>query len=466
MTIFVYLILIILVYVLIIFFLRSRNPETHWDWNQIDEKDLHFPEGFIWGTATAAHQVEGGCSNNNWSEWEQSLDDEGQPRIRNGDISGAACDHWNLYREDILLMEELGVKSYRFSVEWSKVAPEADQFDQSAIKHYSDVIDALLASGIEPVITLYHFTHPIWFRKLEGFEKVENIDYFLRFCERVFKEYSDRVKKWCTINEIEVEASQGYFAGIWPPGKKDPALVGVVIKNLLEAHVRVYYALKNLSTGNRVEIGLVKNIFQFDPYRSWHLMDNILGLILNRIFNTAILNFFRTGKFRIFIPFVLKVRHRNPQAPGSNDFIGLNYYSHFTVKSKWNPKDFFEPKIRPGEMPTDMDYSIYPEGFYRALMEIAKLGCPIYVTENGIADHKDNRRALFIRRYLYALSRAIDSGADVRGYYYWSLMDNFEWAAGYDMKFGLYEVNFDTQKRTLRQGSKVYRDIIKDADLP
>ena len=454
------LIIVILVYFLIIFYLRSRNPEIHWDWDQIDENNLHFPEGFIWGTATAAHQVEGGCTNNNWSEWEQSVDDEGQPRIRNGDISGTACDHWNRYREDIQLMKELGVTSYRFSVEWSKIEPEAGQFDQSVIRHYSDVVDALLTSGIEPFITLYHFTHPIWFKKLGSFEKIENIDYFLRFCERVFSEYSDRVKKWCTINEIEVEASQGYFAGIWPPGKRDPAQMGVVIKNLLEAHVRVYHSLKNLAAGDRVEIGLVKNIFQFDPYRSWHLMDHVLGLILNYILNTAILNFFKTGKFRIYIPFLMNVSHTNPQAVSSNDFVGLNYYSHFTVKTRWNPKDFFELKIRASETPTDMDYSIYPEGFYRALLETAKLGYPIYVTENGIADRNDDRRELFIRRYLYALSRAIESNVDVRGYYYWSLMDNFEWAAGYDMKFGLYEVNFDTQERALRQGSKIYRDII------
>lgn len=454
-------ILIIVVYTLLIVYLSRRDPENHWDWTKIDETNLNFPDGFLWGTGTSAHQVEGECNNNNWHEWENSVDESGQPRIHQGSISGIACDHWNRYREDIRLMQDLGMKSYRFSLEWSKIEPEAGRYDPSALQHYSEVIDTLIDAGIEPMITLYHFTHPIWFKRLGGFEKSENIAYFQRFCERVFKEYSNRVLKWCTINEIEVEATQGYFFGFWPPGKRDGALMGKVMKNLLEAHVRIYHTLKNLPHGNHARIGLVKVLFQMDPWRSWYLMDHMVGIILNRVFNKAILTFLTTGTFRIFIPGLIHVKHTNPKAVKSYDFFGLNYYSHLVVRSKWHLENFFEFRIRPKETASDMGYAVYPEGLYRALKEVADLGRPIYVTENGIADRSDDHRGLFIRRSLYALSKAIEEGLDVRGYYYWSLMDNFEWAKGYGMKFGLYEVDFSTQRRTLRQGSHAYQEIIR-----
>ncbi|MFH2132018.1 MAG: glycoside hydrolase family 1 protein [bacterium] len=454
-------VILIALYTVCTLFFRLKAPEIHWDWRKIDENAIDFPEGFIWGAATAAHQVEGGCRNNNWAEWEQSVDEKGAPRVRHGETAGEACDHWNRYEADIMLMKALGLRSYRFSVEWSKIEPEAGRFDQAILDHYADVITALKKADIEPMITLYHFTHPIWFRKLGGFETIENLDYFVRFCEHVFTAFGDRVTKWCTINEIEVEATQGYFSGVWPPGRKDPAMVGVVMKNLLEAHVRVYAALKKLPHGKAAKIGLVKNIFQFDPWRSWHLMDNILGFILNHVFNGAILRFLETGRFRIFVPGLMTVTHSNPDAVLSNDFIGLNYYSHFMVKARWNPGELFEFKIRPGETATDMNYSIYPEGLYRALLAVNKLGLPIYVTENGIADRQDDRRAVFIRQYLHALACAIEAGVDVRGYYYWSLVDNFEWAEGYAMKFGLFEVDFATQKRSLRKGSHAYQDIVR-----
>lgn len=450
-----------IIYVLLIIYFRVRDPELHWNWAWLNVDDLNFPEGFIWGAATAAHQVEGGCDNNNWHEWEQGGDGDGRDRIRGGAVSGATCEHWTRYPEDIRLMSTLGIRAYRFSLEWSKIEPEEGKFNQAALDHYSAVIDALLAAGIEPMITLYHFTHPIWFMEKGAFEKMENVTFFQRFCEKVFNEYSDRVKKWCTINEIEVEAAQSYFKGDWPPGKQDGQIMGKVMQHLLEAHVQVYRALKILPNGDKVEIGLVKNIFQFDPWRPWHLADNLAGRLLNRVFNDSIIDFFTTGRFKIFVPGLVTVDHFNSQALHSNDFIGLNYYSHLPVKFKWDRNDFFEFRARPTEIPTDMEYSIYPEGFYRALKQIGKLGLPIYVTENGIADFQDDRREHYIRRYLYALSRAISTGSDVRGYYYWSLLDNFEWAEGYEMKFGLYQVDFNTQKRALRDGSTTYREIIE-----
>ncbi len=456
-----FLILFGLIYTILILFFRSRDPEIHWDWSKIDYADLDFPSEFIWGTSTAAHQVEGGCDNNNWYQWEQTKFSDGRPHILNNDVSGAACEHWDRFADDFGLVNELGCKGYRFSVEWSKIEPQEGQFDQKAIEHYRKMIEAMRTAGLEPMLTLHHFTNPIWFEEKGAFEQESNINCFVRFCEKVFTEFSDLVHYWCTINEIEVYATQSYFQGGWPPGVKDPQRTAVVMCNLLESHVRVYKALKALPGGPEVRIGLVKNIFQFDPKRKFHLLDNLAGWIMNRVFNGGILDFLNTGRFRLFIPGMINISHTNLDACRSNDFIGLNYYSHMIVNFKPDPREFFEFSLRPNETSTDMDYTIYPEGFYRALHEIGSLGLPVYVTENGIADEIDDRRADFTRHYIYAMNRALKEGVDIRGYFYWSLLDNFEWAEGYSMKFGLYAVDFQTQERKLRTGSEIYREIIR-----
>ncbi len=441
---------------LLVLIWQKENPELRWDWGKIDTTEINFPPQFLWGVATAAYQVEGNSNNNNWSAWENARDENGKPRIKHAQKAGLACDHWNRYREDILLMQELGVKAYRFSVEWSKIEPREGEFDEAALQHYREVCDALLAAGLTPMVTLHHFTHPLWFEQKGAFEKTENIPLWIRFSERVFQALHEKVNLWCTINEPEVFASQGYFLGVFPPGKKDPQLTGVVLKNLLEAHVQVYEALKKLPGGDKAQIGLVKNIFQFDPQRRWNFFDWMLARRFNYLFTDAVIEFFKTGEFRTATPGLMNVHYTAAAAPHTLDFIGLNYYSHMLLKFQWNLKEFFKFEYRPDEIMTDMPYPIYAEGFYRAIKTISQLGCPIYITENGIADARDDRRELFIRRYLYAMSRAMQEGCDVRGYFYWSLLDNFEWAEGYDMKFGLYEVDFKTQQRRLREGAKFF----------
>ena len=282
-------------------------------------------------------------------------------------------------------------------------------------------------------------------------------------CFYFLSKYSDKVKTWCTINEPEVYSVMGYFAGIFPPGKKDPQLAANVQKNLLIAHTRVYKALKKLKNGCDSKIGIVKNVMQFDPYRRYHLFDWIVCLISDKIFNKLSLNYLKTGKININIPFFIKLKYEDKSARLSTDFIGLNYYSHNHLKFRIHRHEFFEIKYFSNDIMTDMPYAIYAEGFYRAIKEVSYIGKPIIITENGIADSDDNRRSLFIKRYIYALSKAIEEDIEILGYYYWSLMDNFEWAEGYDMKFGLYKVNFKNQKRSLRDGSKAFIDIIKNS---
>ena len=436
-------------------------PDDKWNWDTIDTQNIRFPKSFIWGTATAAHQVEGNNTNNNWYHWENQFDENNKPRIHDGDKSGIATDHWNRYLDDIRLMTELGISHYRFSIEWSRIEPKNGKFNQKAIQHYRDLCNSLLKNNITPVVTLHHFTHPMWFEDIGAFEKKENIDHFIEFSEFVFNNLKDLVPMWCTINEPSVYVSQGYFNGIFPPGKKNPVLAGRVLENLLYAHTKTYKYLKGLDGGENVEIGLVKNIFQFDPLRRWHLLDWFYSKVLNNVFTHSSLDYFKNGYATFSLPGMVRRKMINNDAIGAMDFIGLNYYSRMHVKGQASLSEPFLFEKRPQDIQTDMDYALYPEGFYKALHTISILKKPIYVTENGVADRGDNIRKIFIKRYLYALNKAIRDGLDIRGYFYWTLMDNFEWAEGYKMKFGLYQVNFITQARTLRESSRLFVDIVK-----
>ena len=448
-------------WVIPVFYFNLSFPETNWNWDKIDTQNIHFPNSFAWGTATAAHQVEGNNTNNNWYDWEHQLDENNQPRIHNGDKSILAADHWNRYPDDIKLMKDLGVNHYRFSIEWSKIEPENGNYDLEAIQHYRDLCDSLLKNNITPVVTLHHFTHPIWFEKLGAFEKRENIDHFIDYSEYAFNNLKDLVPIWCTINEPSVFVSQGYFNGIFPPGKKDPVLAAAVLENLLYAHTKTYKHLKNLDGGDQAQIGLVKNIFQFDPLRRWHILDWAFSKILNNVFTHSTLDYFKKGHATFSLPGMVKKHLENNDAIGAMDFVGLNYYSRMHVKGKANISEPFVFEKREKDIQTDMDYALYPEGFYKALHTISTLGKPIYVTENGVADRGNNIREIFIKRYLYALNKGINDGLDIRGYFYWTLMDNFEWAEGYKMKFGLYEIDFETQTRIFRESSSLFAKMVK-----
>ena len=436
-------------------------PEINWNWNKIDTQNIHFPNSFAWGTATAAHQVEGNNTNNNWYDWEHQLDENNQPRIHNGDKSILAADHWNRYPDDIKLMKDLGVNHYRFSIEWSKIEPQNGDYNVESIQHYRDLCDSLIKNNITPVVTLHHFTHPTWFEKLGAFEKKENIDHFIEYSEYAFNNLKDLVPIWCTINEPSVFVSQGYFNGIFPPGKKDPVLAATVLENLLFAHTKTYKHLKSLNGGDNAQIGLVKNIFQFDPLRRWHILDWAFSKVLNNVFTHSTLDYFKKGYSTFSLPGMVKKHMENNDAVGAMDFIGLNYYSRMHVKGQANLTEPFVFEKRAKDIQTDMDYALYPEGFYEALHTISTLKKPIYVTENGVADQGNNIREIFIKRYLYALHKGLQDGLDIRGYFYWTLMDNFEWSEGYKMKFGLYEVDFETQERTLRESSNLFAKMVK-----
>ena len=426
--------------VTLITYRRRKYPEPHEDWTAVDMNALSFPSDFRWGTATAAHQVEGHLVNN-WTHHEQQ---------NNLVQSGAACDHWNRWEEDFQLISELGLNSYRFSVEWSRIEPTEGTWNNEALAVYSNMVDNLLERGIRPVVTLHHFSHPQWWEAKGGFADRANAPHFVRYCERVFEVLSDRVETWVTINEPTVFSTMGYTLGMFPPGHRSLRATLRVMRNLLLAHADVYQALKKIRP--EVRIGIAKNVTLFDPKNRWSPIDWPLARLLEWFWNGAWRSGVENG--RMFFGDV-------SAAKGTLDFVGLNYYTHVLVgPASVSLLKMKFPK-RAHEVATEFGYPMYAEGLRRALDWLAPLGLPIEITENGVADANDTLRTEHLKRHLWVLSQAIQDGHDVRSYHHWSLMDNFEWAEGYSMRFGLHHVDFETQERTLRPSGAAYKHIIE-----
>lgn len=409
-----------------------------------------FPRGFLWGVGTSSHQAEGNCTNNTWSLWEKE---------KGLELSGKASEHWEHYKDDVQLIKNLGVDAYRFSIEWSKVMPRAGEFDELALQHYVDLCNELNAQGIRPCITLHHYADPIWFAQLGGFEKEENIHYFVEYAAKVFKKLHGKVALWFTFNAPEGYCYKGYFLGNAPPAKKDMNLMVHTLKNVLEAHVQAYHALKALYPHE--QIGIIKNIYQHDPYYKLSPIDRIGCWIRSSLLDTGFFSFFSTGTYYVYIPFKAHCKFTNEKALGALDFVGINYYSHTYVHN-------FTPQSSALEEKTDNPtYTIYPEGMARAIKEVSDklarpLGKPMYITENGIATTDDHKRSSFIQSYLEIIAQACRDGYDVRGYFHWALLDLYEWGT-YNKRYGLYAVDFNTLERTLRPGAQRYIDIIKHA---
>ncbi|CAF0937406.1 unnamed protein product [Rotaria sp. Silwood1] len=475
MVILVIILFIITIVIICRWYLSYVYSSLYWCWDNgneekrifIDTENISFPENFLWGTAAASYQCEGPGDKasvaSNWSEWEPA-------GIKRGQRCGMAIDHYHRYKEDIQLMRTLGCNAYRFSLAWDKIEPIEGQYDKDVLAHYHDELKELHRQSIIPMITFHHFVHPLWFEQRSAFVNSSNIEIFVRFVIDMFREFEDECYMWCTINEPEVYVSGGYFTGIFPPGHKSQANeASLVLQHFLQAHIEIYDNIKRIARQpEKHSIGIVKDIFQFDPWNPLNPLDIYASHILDYAMNGCILDFFRTGYLKWTMPGSIHRTYVNARAPYTNDFIGLNYYSHFLVRFNLFKKPPFEilhhQDNSGSSLMTDMAYPLYPEGLYRACIrlknELPRI--PIYITENGIADRYDDRRHLFLRRYLYALSRAINEAhCDIRGYFYWSLIDNFEWAEGYDMKFGLYNVDLQTQERTLRDGSKYFQYVIQ-----
>ncbi len=404
---------------------------------------IKFPNDFLWGAATSAHQVEGN-NHNDWTEWERenaerlSKESGGKYPPENY-ISGRACDHYNRYEEDFDIAKLFGHNAHRFSIEWSRIEPEEGKFNRAEIEHYREVIKALHKRRIEPFVTLWHWTMPIWFVKKGGFEKSGNIKYFVRFCEYIVKEFStgdgftfsgkDDVKFWITLNEPEIYAGNSYLKGIWPPQNKGFISYLLVIRNLIKAHIESYKIIKK--TKPNAQVGIAKNNIYFEAHEN-KIGNHILRKFIDWWWNFYFLN-----------------RIKNHQ-----DFIGLNHYFHNRIKN-------FKFSQNENKKVSDMGWELYPEAIYFVSKSLKKYNKPIYITENGLADAKDRNREWFIKESLKNIYKAIEDGADIRGYLHWSLLDNFEWDKGFWPRFGLVEIDYETLERKRRPSSYTYEKIAK-----
>lgn len=440
--------------------LRDPLLNLRFDFEKLKAIPRQFNKDFLWGSATSAYQVEGNCLNTNWAQFESAVDEEGKPKIEGGQKAGAACDQWNLYKEDIKLMKDLSLNTYRFSVEWSKVEPKMGEFNEAALDHYEEMVDELVGNGIEPMITLHHFTNPIWFEEKGAFLQDDSPSIFTRFAERVARRLGSKVKLWCTVNEPAIYAISGYYTGEFPPGLRDAGKAASVYLNTLHAHTAAYKTIKKIAPQSQV--GMAVHVALFDPPHQWNLLDLLIARMLNNNLNETHFDYIVNGNFNFSLPGVVTRKYSGGDKQ-TFDFVGLNYYNnHFRVFRPFAKEQFVEVTKSPPERLTDRGWEIYPQGLYRALKMIRQYtDKPVYITENGLADAADTKRSRFIEDHLLVLNKAIADGMDIRGYYYWSLLDNFEWATGFSKRFGLYHVDFATQKRTLYEGSKRYTEIIK-----
>jgi len=333
----------------------------------------------------------------------------------NNYISGQACDHYNLYEQDFDIAKSLNHNAHRFSIEWSRIEPQEGKINQKEIEHYRQVLIALKERGLEPFVTLYHWPLPIWLSEKGGWLNPKAPYYFDRYVKIISENLFDKVKFWITINEPNIYSQNSYLKGVWPPQKKSILKYFKVLNNLARAHKLAYRSLHLIDLD--CEVGIAKNNIHFRNM-----------LLANYLWNKYFLN---------------KIKKEQ-------DFIGLNYYFHH--------KFFKEKKL----LVSDIGWDFYPEGIYFLLKDLKKYNKPIYITENGLADIKDTKRIRFIKDHLHWIHQAIQEKVDVRGYFYWSLFDNFEWDKGFWPRFGLVEVDYKTMERKIRPSAYKYAKICKE----
>ncbi len=393
----------------------------------MSERD--FPSDFLFGAATSAHQVEGGNDNCDWWAWER----EGGSQ----DLSGDACDHYRRYAGDISLLKELGLGSYRFSVEWARVEPVEGKFSTAELGHYRDMVAQCRAAGVEPIVTFHHFTLPTWLSRRGGVLARDSAELFARYCGEVAKALSGEVRWALTINEPMVLVLMGYLQGVWPPGLKSTRQAMRAAHRLVLWHRMAHAAIR--AADPAMLLGVAKHWIDFRPLDPGKTSHRLGSRLQHRLFNRWYLE----------------------QVKGESDFIGINYYARQYTTGLLRQV----PLASPQDPKTEMGWSIVPEGLRTALESVAGYGLPLLVTENGIACTDDHERSRYIDRHLLAVLQAMKAGADVRGYQYWSLLDNFEWAEGYRPKFGLVAVERLGQSRTVRESARHYGDIAKSGRL-
>lgn len=394
------------------------------------------------GVATAATQIEGGDTNNTWYDWTKNHD-----KTKDGTTSLLANSHWENYKEHINLMEELHLQIYRFSIEWSRIEPSEGVFDEEAINHYIDEIKYLLEKGIKPLVTLHHFSNPIWFEKKGGFKKKKYaVECFKRYTRYVVEHLSPYVNEWCTINEPNVYAVNTFMFGQWLNEERSFFTTMKVLRSLGKCHVEAYKLIHEIQKDARVGIAL--NITYFEPKRPHNLLDKIGTWFHDRGFNLAI--GYAMGYDKLIFPLGFSRRKGE-----YFDYLGINYYTTNVVKRMTNT-------FPDNRSYNDLGWAITPDNFRKALLRFHKLfNKDVYITENGTPDKVDAFRPQYIRDHLYALSDL----EFVKRYYYWTFMDNFEWKEGQGPCFGIVEYHYEDKTYTPRPSAYLFKEIIDKHEI-
>lgn len=409
-----------------------------------------FPKDFLWGASTASHQVEGD-THNQWSEWEKAqahhLARTAQQRLQwlpnwnniakqaqdpANYISGKAVDHYNRYREDFDLITQLNMNAFRFGIEWARIEPREGEWDEAAVEHYKTYLQELKKRGITPVVTLWHWTMPVWFTDKGGFEKRANLAHFERYVRKICELFDENIGYIITLNEPNVYTHFGYLSGEWPPQQKSITKTYAVYRNLAHAHRRAYRIIKEMHP--HLPVGISAQLADTLPLRPHNIVNKLSVAAATYIWNWWFLN-----------------RLKQHQ-----DFIGINYY--FTEYRNWLGQVKNPPKPV-----SDLGWYMDP-GSIRSILNITwqRYRIPLLITENGLADADDSQRTWWIEQTIAGLQSARRDGVAVCGYLHWSLLDNFEWAYGWWPQFGLVHVDRTTMRRTIRASAYRYAELIRD----
>ncbi len=399
---------------------------------------IHFPSSFLWGAALSSYQAEGGNSNCDWALWEKE---------RGLEQSLKACDHYNRYKEDFSLAKELNLGAIRFSIEWARCWRTASDCDESSYKHYHSVIKTLHSFGIKPIVTLHHFTNPTWFINRGGWEKPSNVDLFLKYLSHTVRLFRSEVDTWLILNEPSVYLYNGYISGIWPPGEKSISTAKKVLANMMSAYSTGFQEIKHIyrNSKTKVQVSLAKNLRHFVPApKGIRLLNGVSASVRSHIFNYSILDS------------LAKKRQM--------DFLGINYYC----------REYDQFKGLLGKELTDVEgggrknylgWYVDERSFYKLLKSLKRYRLPIIITENGTAEGDEQYYEDYLMSHLTSLAQAINDHVDIRGYLWWSLLDNFEWDKGFGPRFGLIHVDYQTMQRKIRDFAYKYAKIARENTL-
>lgn len=414
----------------------------------------HFPQGFLWGTATAAHQVEGSNTNNNWSAWEKE-----PGRIQLGHQAGMACDWWGgRWREDLDRAVESGQNAHRLSVEWSRIQPKPDVWDEDAMEFYRQMLRGMLERKLTPMVTLHHFSDPSWLTERGGWENEDTPIIFQAFVKKVVNALKEYASLWVTINEPNVYMLCGYIDGVFPPGKKDLNSAYLVMRNMVRGHAAAYHALHELQP--QAQVGTALHYQSIHPARQWLPFDRWLANFIRKNMFYSFPDALVDGKFRF-----LNKKESIPAAANTLDYFGLNYYTRTLVNFQLTAYKnlFYRLSFPPGAEVSETNHMANaPDGFFEALHWAKSYQQPVIVTENGIEDKSDKLRPSYLFEHIHQIWRAVNFNWPVKGYFHWTLVDNFEWERGWTQRFGLWGLDVDTQARIRRDSVDAYAAICNE----